>query len=169
VEGRFGVKLSKAFQRSDWGRRPLSGEQLAYAALDTHYLLPLADELRTDLTARGQLEQARAEFGRLAVVEPRERVFDTEGWRRLKGARELDAPGRTVLKALWLAREARASEEDRPPFKVLAEQTMVDLAKRRPATPEALARVPGVTPQVMRRLGAAIQEALRAALDGQVG
>jgi len=169
VEGRFGVKLSKAFQRSDWGRRPLSGEQLAYAALDTHYLLPLADELRSDLSARGQLEQARAEFGRLTAVEPRERVFDTGGWRRLKGARELDAPGRTVLEALWLAREARASEEDRPPFKVLAEQTMVDLAKRRPGTPEALARVPGVTPQVLRRLGAAIQEALRSAQAGQGG
>ena len=162
VEGRFGVKLSKAHQRSDWGRRPLTRDQLAYAALDTHYLLPLADELRAALSEAGQLDQARAEFRRAAAVEAREKVFDTEGWKRLKGARELDAPGRLVLRALWLAREARASEEDRPPFKVLGEQSMIELARRRPAGPEALARVPGVTPQVLRRLGPAIEAAVRA-------
>jgi ribonuclease D len=163
VEARFGVKLSKANQRSDWGRRPLSAEQLAYAALDTHYLLALADELRAELRTQGLAELAQAECQRIAAVEPRERVFDEEGWRRLKGARELDAPGRIVLRELWLAREARAREVDRPPFKVLAEQTMIELSRQRPATPEALARLPGVSAQVLRRLGDAIAAALRAA------
>jgi ribonuclease D len=162
VEARFGVKLSKANQRSDWGRRPLSPDQLAYAALDTHYLLPVADELREELAKQGLLDQVQAEFQRIAAVEPKERVFDEEGWRRLKGARELDPAGRAVLRALWIAREARASEADRPPFKVLAEATMVELARRRPATPEAVARVPGVTPQVLRRLGEAIHDAIAA-------
>jgi ribonuclease D len=160
VEARFGVKLSKANQRSDWGRRPLSPDQLAYAALDTHYLLPIADDLRGELAKQGLLDQTQAEFQRIAAVEPKERVFDVEGWRRLKGARELDPAGRAVLRALWIAREARASEADRPPFKVLAEATMVELARRRPATPEAVARVPGVTPQVLRRLGEAIRDAI---------
>ena len=45
VEAHFGVRLSKTFQRSDWGRRPLSRDQLAYASLDTRYLLPLYDLL----------------------------------------------------------------------------------------------------------------------------
>jgi ribonuclease D len=163
VEARFGVRLSKANQRSDWGRRPLSPDQLAYAALDTHYLLPIAEELRLELSRLGQADEAVAEFQRIALVEPKERVFDQEGWRRLKGARELDAPGKAVLRALWIAREARASEADRPPFKVLAEQTMVEIARLRPATPEALARLPGVTPQVLRRMGDALREALAAA------
>lgn len=162
VEERFGVRLSKANQRSDWGRRPLSPDQLAYAALDTHYLLPLAEGLRAELDAKGLADDALAEFRRISVVEPRERVFDQEGWRRLKGARELDPTGRQVLRALWIAREARASEADRPPFKVLAEQTMVELARLRPATPEALARVPGLSPQVLRRMGDAIRSALAA-------
>jgi ribonuclease D len=162
VEARFGVKLSKTNQRSDWGRRPLSPDQLAYAALDTHYLLPVADELRGELVKQGLIDQTEAEFQRIAAVEPKERVFDVEGWRRLKGARELDPAGRAVLRALWIAREARASEVDRPPFKVLAEATMVELARRRPVTPEAVARVPGVTPQVLRRLGDAIHDAIAA-------
>jgi ribonuclease D len=161
VEARFGLKLSKAHQRSDWGRRPLSRDQLAYAALDTHFLLPLARELSAELAEKGQAEEARREFERTAAAEPKERVFDQEGWRRLKGARELDADGKRVLRALWLVREERAKEADRPPFKVLGEPTMVDLARQRPATPEALARVPGVSPQVLRRLGDDLWAALR--------
>jgi len=162
VEARFGVRLSKANQRSDWGRRPLSPDQLAYAALDTHYLLPIAEELRGELERQGLAEQAHAEFRRIAAVEPKEKVFDEEGWRRLKGARDLDAQGRAVLRALWIAREARASEADRPPFKVLAEQAMVEIARLRPASGEALARIPGVTPQVQKRMGDAIRAALEA-------
>jgi ribonuclease D len=162
VEAHFGVRLSKANQRSDWGRRPLTREQIAYAALDTRFLLPLYDLLAGELAANGALEDARREFDRIAAVEPRERVFDREGWRRLKGARELDPRGKAVLRALWLAREEAARESDRPPFKVLAEQTMVELARLRPASPEALARVPGVTQSVLRRLGPSLLAALEA-------
>jgi ribonuclease D len=163
VEQRFGVRLSKANQRSDWGRRPLSPDQIAYAALDTHFLLPLAEGLRAELGEKGEADAALQEFERIAAVEPRQRLFDQEGWRRLKGARELDSAGKAVLRALWIAREARASEADRPPFKVLAEQAMLEIAKRRPEGAEALARVPGLTPQVMRRMGDAIREALELA------
>ncbi|HEY6098292.1 MAG TPA: ribonuclease D, partial [Anaeromyxobacter sp.] len=160
VAAQFGVHLSKAHQRSDWGRRPLTPDQLAYAALDTHYLLPLRDLLAGELETRAALEEARREFDRIAAVEPRAKVFDPDGWRRLKGARELDPAGRKVLAALWVAREEAASAADRPPFKVLAEQTMLELARRRPRTPAELERFPGVTPAVLRRVGGAISAAL---------
>ena len=108
VEAHFGVKLSKAFQRSDWGQRPLTPEQIAYAALDTHYLLPLHARLSAELASRGALEPARQEFAHIAAAEPRERIFDPEGYRRMKGARDLDAAGARILRALYLAREERA-------------------------------------------------------------
>jgi len=165
VESHFGVRLSKANQRSDWGRRPLTREQIAYAALDTHFLLPLHDLLAGELSERGALDEARREFDRIAAAEPRDRVFDVEAWRRLKGARELDLAGRRVLAGLWVAREEQARAADRPPFKVLAEATMVDVARRRPRTAAELERVPGVTPSVMRRLGDAILAAIAAAPD----
>ncbi len=163
VEAHFGVRLSKANQRSDWGRRPLTPDQVAYASLDTHYLLPLHARLSADLAGRGAADAARVEFDRIAAGEPRERVFDPEGWRRLKGARELDASGHAVLRALWLAREDRARTADRPPFKVLAEQTMLELARRRPRSLDAVARFPGVTPSVFRRMGDAIVAAVEGA------
>lgn len=166
VEAHFGVKLSKAFQRSDWGHRPLTPEQLAYAALDTHYLLPLHARLAAELASRGSLEPARQEFEHIAAVEPRERVFDPEGYRRMKGARELDAAGFRILRALYLAREDRARASDRPPFKVLGDHTMLELARLRPGSAAALREVHGVTPSVMRKMGEAILEAVRAG-DGQ--
>jgi ribonuclease D len=169
VEAKFGVRLSKAHQRSDWGRRPLTREQLIYASLDTQFLLPIADEFKAELATRNLGEQAEQEFQRIAAAVPRERIFDTEGWRRLKGARELDAAGKGVLRALWLAREARAAQEDRPPFKVLGEPTMVEIAARRPATRQALEAIPGISPQVLRRLGEAIDAALREAASEPAG
>ena len=162
VEARFGRKLTKAFQRSDWGHRPLTPAQLAYAALDTHFLLPLRESLMEELVARQALEDTRREFARVAAAEPRERVFDPEGFRRIRGARELGAGPLRVLRALYLAREERARAADRPPFKVLGDQTLLDLARERPRTEAALRTVPGVTPAVLRRMGDAILAAVAA-------
>ncbi|HEX7488566.1 MAG TPA: ribonuclease D [Anaeromyxobacteraceae bacterium] len=161
VEEQFGVRLSKDFQRSDWGRRPLTVEQVSYAALDTHFLLPLHEVLARELRARDLWDEAAQEFGRIAAVEPRPRVFDPEGWRKMKGARDLDAPGRAVLRTLWVAREERASALDRPPFKVMPEQSMVEVARRRPGSEQELLRVPGVTTVVLRRMGEAVLAAIR--------
>lgn len=163
VEAQFGVRLAKDFQRSDWGRRPLTAEQVRYAALDTHFLLPLFDALSGELAGRGLEAPAREEFARIAAVEPRPRVFDPEGWRRLKGARDLDAAGRAVLRALWVAREERASALDRPPFKVMPEQAMLEVARRRPRAEAELLAIPGVTAVVARRMGPALLAAVEAA------
>jgi ribonuclease D len=163
VEAHFGVRLAKAFQRSDWGRRPLTAEQVAYAGLDTHFLLPLHDLLLPELATRGADEEARREFERIAAAEPRERVFDPEGWRRIRGARELEPEGREILRRLWLLREDRARALDRPPFKVVADATMLDVARRRPRSTEELGRIPGMTPSVLRRIGRDVLEAVGSA------
>ncbi len=162
VEQHFGVRLAKHSQRSDWGRRPLSGDQVSYAALDTHYLLPLFDRLSRELEDRGLAAAAGEEFARLAGVEPRPKVFDPEGWRHMKAGRDLDPRGRAILRALWISREERASALDRPPFKVMPEQAMVDVARRRPAGEAELLTIPGVTAVVLRRMGDVLAEALRA-------
>jgi ribonuclease D len=165
VQARFGVKLAKEFQRSDWGRRPLTSEQIRYAALDTHFLIAIRHELATELERRGLSAAAAEEFRKISAVVPRARTFDQEGWRKLKGARDLDARGRALLRALWIGREERASALDRPPFKVLPESAMVEIARRKPRTAEELARIPGVTVVVLRRVGEFITAALASCDD----
>ena len=162
VEAQYGVRMSKEFQRSDWGKRPLTRAQLRYAALDTRFLLPLHALLSGELAARGLMDDARREFARIAAVEPRPKVFDPEGWRKLRGARELDRDGKAILRALWIAREERASALDRPPFKVLPEQAMLEIARRKPSQEQDLDGVVGLTPNVRRRMGGALLDAARA-------
>jgi ribonuclease D len=108
VEEQFGVRLSKDFQRSDWGRRPLTVEQVSYAALDTHFLLPLHEVLARELRARGLWDEAAQEFGRIAAVEPRPRVFDPEGWRKMKGARGGARGARQRARSAAVQGDARA-------------------------------------------------------------
>ncbi len=163
VRAHFGVHLSKEHQRADWGRRPLPRDQVRYAALDTHFLLDLRRILAADLQGRGLFDEARSEFDRIAAVNPHVRNFDPEGWRRLRGAKGLDEAGRSALRALWIARDERARALDKPSFKVVGEDALVEIARRRPATAGELGRVPGVTPRVLERIGTALLDALRGA------
>jgi len=163
VQANFGVRLTKEHQRADWGRRPLTREQLRYAAMDTHFLLPLHATLAAGLRERGVEEEARQEFDRIASSKAHARVFDPEGWRKLKGARDLDADGKLMLRALWVAREARASDIDKPPFKVVPETALVELARTRPVDERVIRAVPGITPRVMERAGETILQVLRSA------
>jgi len=160
VRDHFGVHLSKEHQRADWGRRPLPPEQLRYAALDTHFLLPLHRVLAGELSGRGLADAAAQEFDRIAASRPHLRVFDAEGWRKLRGAKGLDPEAAARLRALWLLREEFAKAADRPPFKVLGEDAMVEVARRRPASLVELQRVPGITPRVLARLGEPMLEAM---------
>jgi ribonuclease D len=129
--------------------------------MDTHFLLPLHATLAAGLRERGSEGEARREFDKIASSKAHTRVFDPEGWRKLKGARELDVEGKRVLRALWIAREARASAIDKPPFKVVPETALVQLARTRPTDERAVRAIPGITPRVMERAGEAILQVLR--------
>jgi len=166
VRRHFGVHLSKAQQRADWQRRPLPRDQIRYAALDTHFLLPLHRILSGDLRERGLLDEAKKEFDRIAAAKAHVRVFDPEGWRRLRGAKALDPEGKAALAALWVAREEKARSLDKPPFKVVGEDALLEIARRRPATGAELERIPGVTSRVRERVGEALLQAVRGAREG---
>ena len=49
-ERELGVTLNKSAQTSTWARRPLSREQLAYAAADVEVLLPLHETFRKEIS-----------------------------------------------------------------------------------------------------------------------
>jgi len=156
---RFDVTLNKKMQRADWGHRPLSAEQLAYARDDTRYLLALRDLQIVELQNAGRLEEAREEFERLTRVEPTPRRFDPDAYWNVPGARDLDPAGLGVLRELFRFRDAQARKEDRPPFKVLSDAALLRLAAARPTSPRALAQVSGIPSYVLQRYRAAFLDA----------
>lgn len=160
LQERFGAKLNKKMQRADWGRRPLTVEQIAYAREDTHYLLALRDLQIEELEKAGRVEEAREEFVRLAGVEPAPRRFDPDAYWNIDGARKLAPASLGALRELYCFRDAQARREDHPPFKVLSDATLIHIATARPASPRAMAHLRGVSEVVVRRYGASILAAV---------
>jgi ribonuclease D len=151
VNARYGFELDKSLQRSDWSCRPLTKEQVAYARLDTHYLVPLMHAFGAELEERGRMPILRGECERLAALEPAERSFNPDEFLRIKGARRLSLMELRVLKELFVLREEHARARDLPPFKVLAPQAMLALAQSQPTSPRALERF--ISPGIQRRIG----------------
>lgn len=132
LERHFGVKANKVHQRADWSMRPLTQEMLDYAAMDTHYLTALAAKLREELQALGRWEWALEEFERMEAIRFRETPDEGEAWRRLKNLAGLDRRALAVVREIFQWRDELARKADRPTFKVLSNESIVELAKARP-------------------------------------
>jgi ribonuclease D len=157
---RFGVQVDKRMQRTNWGQRPLQPAQLAYAQLDTHYLLPLQALQVAELRHRRRWAEAQDGFQRLTTLEGNEKTFDPDGFWRINGVRDLTPTQQAVLRELYLYREQQAQRLDRPPFKLLGEQVLLALAERQPAGLKALRQVHGMTAHQVRQWGDGILKAI---------
>jgi ribonuclease D len=126
---RLSVTLDKTNQRADWSERPISRDRIAYAAGDVLHLSRLVEGLRDDLVSRGRHEWHAEECARLVVSPFTAKESDPETEWRLKGSNALSSRERAFLRALWLAREERAREIDRPPFRVLTNERLLAAAR----------------------------------------
>jgi ribonuclease D len=157
----FGVYLDKKYQRANWGLRPLPPEQLDYARLDTHYLLPLQKIQAKELDARKRWPQARHRFAKLAKPRSEPKGFDPDGFWRIAGARDLDDIGRGVLRELYLLRDQRARAENRPPFRVISNRALLHLSELRPQSIKELHQVKGISYRMAGRYGRGLLAAIR--------
>lgn len=153
LEKLMGIAHSKRRQRDDWSRRPLTPDQLQYAAMDTHHLLALRDLLERQIIEKGRETWAAEEFEALAKMESPEREFDPEGYHRIKGSRDLAKQQLLMLRALYLMRDQFAREMDVPPFKVMNNPILLELAQHPPRSPAELFKRPGISFRVARRFG----------------
>jgi ribonuclease D len=143
------IRLPKTASFTRWDARPLTDEQVRYARGDVEHLLPLADDIRARLEPRGRLGWAREEC-RVVATASDERDPE-EVWRRLPRAASLDARERAVARELGAWRERTAAREDRPVGAVVRDPTVVELAKRQPASRRELSQIRGINPDVVRR------------------
>ena len=128
VEKYLGVKLEKGAQKANWALRPLTERMERYARNDTHYLRPLEEQLKKELTAKGRLAWHQESCARLIEESTKERPPDLDSVWRIKGSHLLSAPSLAVLRELWRWRETEAVRANRPPYFVISHEALVEIA-----------------------------------------
>jgi len=106
-ERELGTSIPKGDRLTDWLRRPLSTQQLAYAASDVADLPRLHERLTAQLEAKSRLGWAEAEC---EIMRRRVRTLrdPAQAWTRIREVRQLR--GRSVA----VAQEVAAWRERRP-------------------------------------------------------
>lgn len=149
VEAYCGVHLPKAESLTDWSRRPLDPEQLAYAEDDVRYLPGIYERMLSELTRRDRLSWVGPEMAELCDVS-RVRRDPSEAYLRLRRSGSLTRRQLALAREICAWRERAAAERDVPRKWVLSDEVVVEVCKRAPASLERLRRVRG-TEQLSER------------------
>jgi ribonuclease D len=168
VVNRFlNIRAAKGEQRTDWRRRPLTDHQVDYALEDVRYLLPLHDAIHRQLKRRNRLDWLAEEMNEwlTEVRQSRERPR----WRRVSGIGNLSPRSLAVVRELWMWRHQQAEQRDVPPRRILRDDLIVELAKRKSDHLERIRAVRGMQRNMKRdtivEIAACIRRGLEAPLD----
>jgi len=162
AEARLGQKLSKKMQHHDWGRRPLNREAVEYLAGDVMVMPPLATQLHAEIEAKSLgLELEEETRYRLASAQRDAGVADPRpAYVRIRDSEKLPKPALAVLREVADVREREAKRLGVPPFKVLDNAVLIELAKAPPASMDDLARIRGLQHPRAKVLHGALFEAV---------
>ena len=129
-----GVRLRHDEGFTDWHRRPLTPVQIEYAADDVRHLLEAAAALRRRLDEQGRQawvdEEMEQRYGpEVTLVQDPDRA-----WRRVSGRGRLRGEQVAALAAVAAWREREARRRDLPASWLIKDATLIEVARRRPAT-----------------------------------
>lgn len=135
VHEMLGLPINKEQTRSDWLRRPLSEEQMQYAALDVTYLPVLAKLLKDTLEEQGRLEWVAHECEQMLAQSLA--VNNQHLWKlhylNIAGAWRLSSEKLATLQKLCIWREIIAREKDKPRSWIAKDTDLLILADAKPA------------------------------------
>ena len=161
IEKYFDFVLDKKYQRANWGERPLKPEMLRYAQYDSHFLIPLRGVLLPQLEESGRLQLVLEEGeGMARLVKPSE-PHREDIW-RVKGAQDLSSDALSLLGALNHLRETIASKRDAPPFKVLSDRALIEIAQTQPHYIQELSLLPSLPERQVRQYGSLLMQTIQA-------
>jgi ribonuclease D len=164
VKDLLGVELDKSDTYTDWAKRPLSDTQIVYAMNDVRYLGTVYHALRERLEVAGRLPWLQDDFDRLG--DPASYIVEPEAqWRRLKRISSLNRRQLGVLQKVTAWRELEAQRRDAPRRWVLGDESLVEIARRAPASREELAGVRGVGDKLARSAYDGVIEAVKRGVE----
>ncbi len=142
------VDIDKGQTRSDWLARPLSDEQLNYAANDVLYLMQLADKVQTDLKQNYLLDFAQEDCRNLTQEigeeTPLELLYQDVGNYR-HSRRQL-----MQLQQLAVWREQMVKALNQPRSFILRNSTMLDLVEKNPKNQFQLSTIKDLRAHIVR-------------------
>ncbi len=171
VQRYLSKRPNKGEQRTDWRRRPLSDAQIEYALEDVRYLFTLHDKIIERLRKKGRLEWLETETEAFVteVVSARSR----QRWRKVSGVGNLPIRSLAIVRELWLWRQAEAERRDTPPRRVLRDDLIVELAKKKTADESKIRAIRGMLHGQLKKaipdIAAAIARGLEAPTDDLTG
>jgi ribonuclease D len=157
----LGVEVSGGESFTDWRQRPLSNRQLEYAADDVRYLLGVRERLLAKAERLGRVHWVEGECRRL--VERITAGEQEERWWKVSGSAGLGRRELATLRELWRWRDAEARGANVPSRRVLRDELLVEIAKRRPASTGDLFALRGLDRGAARTAGPAIVAAVQRA------
>jgi ribonuclease D len=137
------VIVPKGDRLTDWLRRPLTKDQLTYAASDVAYLAELSSIIFNELEERGRMQWAIDACEELRV-RPTGPNPPEDAWLRVKDVRTLKGRSRWVAQAIAEWRENRAMDLDLPPRHVLSDIAILGIAQKAPRTADDMLQSRGV-------------------------
>ncbi len=167
VQKFLGTKPAKGEQRTDWRKRPLTDAQIKYAREDVRHLLALYDKLHGLLEERGRLSWFEEEMTswQAEVVAASSR----KDWRRVSGIGKLGSQSLAIVRELWHWRLEEAQKLNRPQRRILRDDLIVELAKRKIDNPQQVMAIRGMERGALKRkadeLAACVRRGLESPLE----
>jgi ribonuclease D len=154
------LKKDKKMQRSKWETRPLTEEQMHYAAEDTAHLSALYRRLEAEIQLRGLAKKAARAFDKIAAVTWSEKLFNPRACKGIKGYDSLSAQQKHYLLNLYRWRFQKAKKTNMARFRILPDQTLIDLARSEASSMEMLRETEILSPEKIRLYGREIIETI---------
>ncbi|ORU93247.1 MAG: ribonuclease D [Cycloclasticus sp. symbiont of Bathymodiolus heckerae] len=164
VDDILGVQLSKAHSRTDWLRRPLSDDQITYAADDVIYLAKLYPLLEKQLIEKDRLNWLAPAFSDLCKA----RLYSNPpelAWKRIRAAKRLKGAPLSTLQKMAEWREELAQSKNIPRGWLIKDDILIEIAKLKPTNIRTLSSIRGVSEKFIDKFGDTIIAIVSDAID----
>ena len=159
----LGLDLEKGNSFSVWAKRPLTQSQLQYAADDVVYLLKSYPVLLSKLKKMDRLSWLEDDFAYRESLEYVSDIAPEKAFRHVKRASTLNPRQAAVAREVAAWRQERAIKLDRPRRHILADECIVEIARKKPKSGKELKDIRGLSSYALQNKGS-ILEAVQAGM-----
>lgn len=167
VKALLDIDIDKSESRTNWLQRPLTQKQLDYAAADVYHLLPCFKIIIEQINEADYFQLVINETN-LVAQKRAYQVPDDLLYKDIKNAWQLKPSELVILKELAAWRRNKAIRKNLALNFVVKEHNLVEIAKRKPTSLNALRNIPDVENIEVNRSGVEILKCIEQTKEVEV-